>query len=459
MTPRFAIAHKVGAWWDAEAYFRRRAKAGKAFEMPIPGFGDVLFAATPADVREFLTIPASCFTPPMPNPIEPVVGQGSIILLDGPPHKRERATFLPALHGDRIRRYNDLMTRAVETEVEGWQQGDVVDARDAAQSITLQIIVRAVFGIEDDERCNDYVRVVKAMMRNYIAPFMFFPHLRRAPLGLGPWKRFRTHRIELDAMLAEQITRRRQTGTEGYDDVLAALLNDDKGAARSDDEVRQQLRTLLVSGHETSATTLAWALFHIHSDATVHRKLLDELADQPTPDQLQKLPYLNAVIAETLRLHPTVSIVVRQLKCPVTAWQSDHETGDVIGVALPALHADPDVWPDAARFDPERFITRRPTPAEYSPFGYGHRRCPGSAFAAMELAIALGTILTTAELKNLQDRLPRSIPRGVAAVPNRPIRLQVVRKIPHDQAESTKARGTSAEERSNSVQAANRVKV
>jgi cytochrome P450 len=399
--------------------------------MPIPGLGDVLFAARSKDVREFLAIPASAFTPPMPNPIEPVVGDGSIILLDGEAHKKERARFLPALHGERIRRYTDVMAQAAVDEIAGWYPGATVDARDAAQSITLQIIVRTVFGIDDEERCAEYVRVVKAMMRNYIAPLMFFPALRRAPFGLGPWRRFSARRIQLDAMLADQIALRRRTGTRAYDDVLSVLLSDEDGAQRGDDDVRQQLRTLLVSGHETSATTLAWALFHIHADDAVRRKLLDELADDPTPERLPKLPYLGAVISETLRLHPTVSIVVRQLKCPIDTWQTSRAPGDVIGVALPALHADPQVWPDPGRFDPDRFLTHRPSPAEYSPFGYGHRRCPGSAFAAMELAIVLGTILTHVEVR-LPDvkqtrKLPRSIPRGVAAVPSRPINLEVVR--------------------------------
>ena len=426
---RFRIGHKVAAWYDAEAYFRRRARVGSAFHMPIPGFGDVLFAAHPDDVREFLRIPAASFTPPMPNPIEPVVGAGSIILLSGQPHKNERARFLPALHGERIRRYTHVMARATDDVIATWRPGDTVDARDAAQTITLQIIVRAVFGITDDERCDEYVHVVKAMMRNYIAPFMFFPALRRAPLGFGPWKRFSKNRIRLDEMLSEQIAARRTTGTDGYDDVLSVLLADDKDGHRSDDEVQQQLRTLLVSGHETSATTLAWALFHIHADDTVRRKVLEELSDDPCPERMPKLPYLNAVISETLRMHPTVSIVVRQLTCPVDTWRTSRNAGDILGVALPALHADPQAWPDPGRFDPERFVVRKPPPAEYSPFGYGHRRCPGSAFAALELAIALGTILTKAELRLPQSRgsrLPRSIPRGVAAVPSRAINLEVV---------------------------------
>lgn len=432
-SPRFRLMHKIGAWYDAEAYFRRRAKCGRAFEVPIPGFGDVLFVAKPAHIREFLKIPVSAFTPPMPNPIEPVVGDGSIILLAGDRHKQERARFLPALHHDRVRRYTALMFESVLDEIGTWEPGMTIDCRDAAQSITLQIIVQAVFGIEDRDLRDRYVTVVKAMMRDYVAPFMFFPALRRAPFGLGPWRRFSSRRVELDAMLSEQISHRRRSGPDGRDDVLSVLMSDDDAVGRSDDVVRQQLRTLLVSGHETSATTLAWALYHVHADDKVRRALLDELADNPAPEQAPKLPYLSAVIAETLRLHPTVSIVVRQLTCPVTAWQTERATGDVIGVALPALHADPQLWPDPGAFDPERFLGRRRAPTEYSPFGYGHRRCPGSSFAAHELAIALGTILTNVELRiptgPRRPRLPRSIPRGVAAVPSRPITLEVVRKL------------------------------
>ncbi len=428
VSPRFKLVHRIGAWYDAEAYFRRRAKSGKAFGMPIPGLGEVLFAAHRHDVREFLTMPTSMFTPPMPNPIEPVVGRGSIILLDGAPHKRERARFLPALHGEAIRRHTDLMAGAVVREVDEWLPGDVIDARDAAQSITLQIIVRAVFGIDDDRLCREYVRVVKAMMRNYIAPFMFFPALRRAPLGLGPWQRFSRQRAALDTLLTEQIARRRAEGGGDRDDVLAVLLSDDEGG-RDDQEVLQQLRTLLVSGHETSATTLAWALHHIHNDEDIRSELLDELAAVTSLEALSKAPLLCAVINETLRLHPTVSIVVRQLTRPCRTFDIDRGAGDVIGVALPALHSDARVFCHPARFDPWRFIYKKPSPAEYSPFGYGHRRCPGAAFAAQELAIALGIILTTVELTPVGTRSARSTPRGGAAVPRHPIRLRVTRRL------------------------------
>ena len=428
---RFRVVQSMGAVLDSEAYFRRRARSGEPFGMQIPGLGEVLFASRSDHVREFVAIPPADLTPPLPNPIEPVVGAGSIILLDGEPHRRERARLLPALHGERIRRYAPAMAAATRDEIATWRPGSSIDARDAAQTITLEIIIRAIFGVTDKKRSVEFVRVVKSMMGAYVAPFMFFPALRRAPGGLGPWRRFTRRRRQLDDLLSEQIAARRTTGTAGHDDVLSVLLSEGDEGPRTDDEVRQQLRTLLVSGHETTATTLAWSLYHIHRDDLVRKHLLDELAGSGSVDRLAKLPYLGAVIAETLRLHPTVSIVVRQLKRPVTTWTRGH--GDVVGVALPALHSDPAVWPDPAHFSPERFLARKPTPFEYAPFGYGHRRCPGSAFANLELAVTLGAILTSVELRMPEQerrrKPPRSIPRGIAALPSRRITLDVVRRL------------------------------
>lgn len=430
---RWGVLRSLGALLDSERHFRRRARSGKPFGMQIPGLGEVLFASRSDHVREFLAIAPASTTPPLPNPIEPVVGTGSIILLDGEPHRRERARLLPALQGERIRRYAPAMAAATRDQIATWTPGSPIDARDAAQTITLEIIVRAIFGVTERDRSAEFVSVVKSMMGAYVAPLMFFPPLRRAPGGLGPWRRFTRRRGELDRLLSGQIAARRASDCSAHDDVLSVLLANDDDEPRTDDEVRQQLRTLLVSGHETTATTLAWALYHVHRDDLVRKRLLDELAADGSADRLPKLPYLNAVIAETLRLHPTVSIVVRRLKHPVTAWKNSRARGDVVGVALPALHSDPAVWPDPQHFSPDRFLARKPTPQEYSPFGYGHRRCPGAAFANLELAVILGTILTTVELRmSEQERRrkpPRSIPRGIAALPSRRITLEVVRRL------------------------------
>ncbi|MCW2687697.1 MAG: cytochrome [Mycobacterium sp.] len=428
--PRFGVLHALAAWRNPDAYFRYRARDSDHFAMALPGMGKVLFAGRPGGVREFLKVPAAEVAPPRPNPIEPVVGEGSLILISGEAHRRERARLLSALRSERVRTYAQTMAQAAQEEMAAWRPGSTVDVRDATQNITLRVIVRAIFGVEEKHRCDDYIRLIKAMMRSYVAPLMFIPALRRAPAGLGPWRRFSRLRRALDTMLSEEIQSRRGDGAGGHDDVLSALLVDHDCGQRDDDVVRQQLRTLLVAGHETTATTLAWAMYHVHHDDAVRRRLLDELADCPSPDVMWRLPYLSAVVSETLRLHPTVSIVVRQLKCPVARRKTARQRGDVLGVALPALHADPAVWQDPLRFDPERFLAGRPSPVEYSPYGYGHRRCVGSAFANVELSVVLGTILSCAELKmtsrQRRRKPPHSVPRGIAALPNRRITLQMI---------------------------------
>jgi cytochrome P450 len=424
--PRFPLLHALAALRNPDAYFRYRARRENPFAMFIPGLAEVHLAGRADAVREFLTLSSTATAPPTPNPIGPVVGEGSIILLSAEAHRRERARLLSALSAERVRGYAAGMAQAARDEIAQWRPGDEIDVRDIAQTITLRIIIRAVFGVEDQQRSDHYVRVIKSMMRSYISALMFVPALRRAPAGLGPWGRFVRRRAELDALLSEDISRWRAIGPGGCDNVLSALL---RGDDRGDEVVRQQLRTLLIAGHETSATTLTWALYHVHREDHVRRRLLADLATCPTREEIVKLPYLNAVISETLRMHPPVSIAVRQLTCPVTMWKRRRARGDVVGVALPAVHADPAVWPDPGRFSPSRFLDHRFGPAVFSPYGYGHRRCVGSTFANVELAVVMATILSHVDLQmspqERRRRPPRSVPRGIAAIPNRRIALQV----------------------------------
>ena len=187
---------------------------------------------------------------------------------------------------------------------------------------------------------------------------------------------------------------------------------------------------MLAAGHETSSTSLAWALYHIHRDESIRSRVIEELAGAATPGEIAALPYLGAVIQETLRMHPTVPIVLRRLTGPLTVAGVPRSAGDVVGIALPALHFNPDVWKDPDSFDPDRFLERKPSPFEYAPFGGGYRRCIGAAFAQPELAVAIGTILNTVELRaparEQRRKPPRAVPRGIATKPNREILLDVI---------------------------------
>jgi cytochrome P450 len=194
--------------------------------------------------------------------------------------------------------------------------------------------------------------------------------------------------------------------------------------------MHDRLRTLLAAGHETSASTLSWALYHIYRDHGVRERLVAELSGCATPVEMAALPYLNAVIRETLRMHPAVPIVLRRLAGSLIVDGVHCHEGYIVGLALYGLHFNPWIWSDADRFDPDRFIGKQMSPFEYAPFGGGHRRCIGAAFAGCELAISIGTIMKQLDLRmpksEANRKPPRSVACGIAVSPNREIALDVM---------------------------------
>jgi len=425
------IAGAVWAGIDPEGYFRRHASDTEPFLLRFPGLGDVLFVSTVDGARDILTAPTTLCLAPLPNPIEPVVGQNSLILLSGETHRRTRSILMPAFRGERVRSYVDLIADATKDEIRALQPGDQLVVRDVAQAITLDVVIRVVFGVTDRARRAEYAGVIRELMRSGTAPLMLVPWLRREIAGRGPWARLVGFRAQLDGLLSEQIEERRAGGEHGSD-VMELILTatDEDGNTLGDDALRDQLRTMLAAGHETSSTSLTWALDHIHRDESIRSRVIEELADASTPGEIAALPYLGAVIHETLRMHPTVPIVLRRLTGPLTVAGVPRAAGDVVGIALPALHFNPDVWNDPDSFDPDRFLQTKPSPFEYAPFGGGYRRCIGAAFAHHEVAVAIGTILNTVELRmprsEQRRKPPRAVPRGIATKPNREILLDVI---------------------------------
>jgi cytochrome P450 family 110 len=426
-----AIARAAWAGIDPEGFFRRHSSDTEPFLLKLPGLGEALFVSTVDGARDILTAPGTLCRAPLPNPIEPVVGQNSLILLSGDAHRRTRSILMPAFRGERMRSYVDLIADATNDEIAALQPGDQLVVRDAAQAITLDVVIRVVFGVTDPARRAEYARVTKELMRSGSAPLMLVPWLRREIAGRGPWAQLVGFRAQLDRLLSEQIEERRAMGEHGSD-VMELILtaSDEDGNTLGDDALRDQLRTMLAAGHETSSTSLAWALYHTHRDESIRSRLVEELAHAATPQEIAALPYLGAVIQETLRMHPTVPIVLRRLTGPLTVAGVPRSAGDVVGIALPALHFNPDVWKDPDSFEPDRFLHGKPSPFEYAPFGGGYRRCIGAAFAQNELAVAIGTILNTVELRaparERRRKPPRAVPRGIATKPSREVLLDVI---------------------------------
>jgi cytochrome P450 len=426
-----AIAGAAWAGIDPQGFFRRHSSDTEPFLLKIPGLGEALFVSTVDGARDILTAPGTLCGAPLPNPIEPVVGRNSLILLSGEAHRRTRSILMPAFRGERMHSYVDLIADATNDQIATLRPGDQFAVREVAQAIALDVVIRVVFGVTDRARRAQYARVTKELMRSGSGPLMLVPWLRREIAGRGPWARLVAFRAQLDRLLSEQIEERRGMGEHGSD-VMELILTatDEDGNTLGDDALRDQLRTMLAAGHETSATSMAWALYHIHRDEGVRSRLVEELAHVATPGEVAALPYLGAVIQETLRMHPTVPIVLRRLTGPLTVAGVPRSAGDVVGIALLALHFNPNVWKNPDSFDPDRFLDRRPSPFEYAPFGGGYRRCIGAAFAHNELAVAIGTILNTVELRapagEQRRKPPRAVPRGIATKPSREILLEVI---------------------------------
>lgn len=416
---------------DPDGFMRRRAGDPGPFTLIFPGMGPVHFVASVDAAREILTTPREALCAPTPNPIEPIIGPESVILTSGAVHRRQRTRLSPAFHGAQMRRRAEGMASAVTDEISPWRAGDYVALHTTAQSITLRIIIQVVLGVAAGPACEAYADVVSALMNANTAPLMLLPILRKNFAGLGPWTRLVRLRSQFDSLLSDQIRSGPQCPVTGRGPILTELLtaSDNDEVQFSEDELQQQLRTLVIAGHDTTAAALAWALYHIHREPGVWEQLTAELCADPPAEQLVKLPYLSAVIAETLRMHPAVPIVLRKLVAPRTISGVQRSAGDIVGIAVPALHFNPELFPDPYQFRPERFLARNPTPFEYMPFGGGYRRCLGATFAMYELAVVIGTMMRKVVLimpdRELRRKPPRSVPRGIATVPRRDVKLLV----------------------------------
>ena len=421
---------------DPDRYLRwRRERDGDPFEVRFPGFAPILFTGHPEGARDIFRAPVDLSEPPTPNPIAPLVGEASLILISGERHRRERKLLTPPFHGERMRAYGEIIRDSTVDEIRNWVPGRTVDSRAASRAITLRVMLEAVFGLSGDDRPAEYTRVVGDFLAAYTGPLMMVPLLRRGLFGHAPWDRFLRARKEFDALLTEDIERRRAGPENGREDILSMLLaaTYEDGSQIDDRELREELRTLLVAGHETTATAVCWALFELHRHPEALERLIAtvrELGPSATPAQLARLPYLDAVCNETLRLHPPVPIVLRRLTGPWHVRGVPVAEGTTVGIALPLLHSHPDVWQRPEEFDPDRFLDRRYSPFEFAPFGGAHRRCIGFALAEYEMRIVLATILPRVRLA-LPERYrrrppPASVPHNIATGPHRPIMFEVL---------------------------------
>ena len=429
---RPALVEALSLALDPEGYFDRAQKdRGDPFVVRLPSVGEVLVTGHPEGAREVFSSPQDAFEPLRENPVEPLLGRRSLILLAGERHRAERRLMTPPFHGERMRAYGAIIRDRTLQEIGTWRRDRDVVVQAAMRRITLDVILRAVLGIEGEDRSHRFRVAVGAMLEAYTPPLLVVPALRRSLGPLTPWSRFVRARDAVCDLFADEIAARRRAGTEGREDILSLLMDarDESGAGLTDGELVDELRTLIVGGHDTTTTALVWALFHAHRSPAALASLRDELAPHgtdPAPEVLAQLPYLGAVCSEALRMHPVVPIVPRRALKGFSLRGLPITPGENVAVAITLLHHHPEIWPEPSRFAPERFLSRKYTPFEYAPFGGGVRRCIGAAFGAYQMRIVLGTVLASARFAMHPGPAPRRVLMNITMGPRSEVRLRPI---------------------------------
>jgi cytochrome P450 family 110 len=375
---------------------------------------------------------------------EPFLGTQSVIGLSGERHRRMRQLMMPPLHGERMRSYGQLISDITREVTRDWTVGASFSVRRFMQTISMRVILRAVFGSEEGARYKELERLVGSMLDKMSYPvsvcLLYFPGLRRDLGPLSPWGRFVREREQIDRLIYEEIRLRRNQPDGSGSDILSLLIStrDESGEALTDVELRDELMTLLIAGHETTATALTWALYWVCKYPSVHEALLVELDacdDLVDHGHLSRLSYLNAVCCETLRIYPVGMLTFPRITgSNVELMGYSLEPGTVVIGSIYLTHHREEIYPEPDRFSPERFLERRYSPFEYLPFGGGARRCMGMALAQFEMKIVVASILSRFNLALSGPDNVRPVRRGLTAGSS-PVRLVVKgdRHIKRDQ--------------------------
>jgi cytochrome P450 family 135 len=393
---------------------------GDIFTVRFPFFGRIVYVARPDLVKAVFTGSPADFHAGEANAtvLEPALGPNSVLTLDDEPHLRQRKLLLPPFHGERVERYGELIIEMTRREMESWPVGGPFAMRPHTQRITLAVIMRAVFGVHDEARLERFERLIEEFARR-VGVITSFPLLRRN-LGPGsPWPSFLRSRAALDEFIYEEIRlRRAEPGHEERDDVLSLLMGarDEDGEPMSDQELRDEMVTVLGAGHETTATGLAWAVERLVRNPAALAKLRDSLA---AGDE----EYLNATVKETLRARPVIVDVARKLKAPATIGGYELPAGQFVLPAIAALHYRADLFPGPEQFRPERFLEGKADNYAWIPFGGGIRRCIGAAFAEYEMRTILREFVERAELRPVTQEPERVKVRNITLAPAKGTRV------------------------------------
>jgi cytochrome P450 family 110 len=412
---------------------------GDIFNLNLMGLPPFTVVSNPQGIEEILSVDAKKFDVGCTNNLAAsLLGDNSLVLLDGEPHRRQRKLMMPPFHGEKVKSYAQTICQITDKVTSRWQEKQILIAQKAMQDITLETILHVVFGLSEGERYQQIkpplIELLDATGSPLKASVIFLPFLQQDLGKWSPWGKVVRRKRKIYELLQKEIEERRANPESSGNDVLSLMISarDEQGDGLSDIELKDQMMTLLVAGHETTATALSWSLYWIHKLPEVKQKLLAELDSLDTdadPLTISRLPYLTAVCNETLRIYPVAFIAfLRFAKSPIEVMGHQFEPEKMLAPAIYLTHHREDLYPEPKQFKPERFLERQYSTYEFLPFGGGNRRCIGYALALLEMKLILAKILTEWDLSLISDRTILPKRRGATIAPDNGVPLILNRK-------------------------------
>ena len=400
---------------------------GECFTMRWLNTPPMAFFSDPAAIKQIFTAsPEHALAGRANVVLKPILGENSILLLDGARHKRERKLLMPPFHGERMRLYGDIMREIADRSIDTWPIEQPFPIHERMQAITLDIILRTVFGVDE----GSLLQKLRSLLIEFLRLVGSSPLLliRWLQINLGPltsWQRVGKLSREIDTVLYEQIAQRKAAAQNGRTDIMAMLVEarDEDGRPMSDQELRDEMITMLLAGHETTATSLSWVVHRLLQNPAVLEKVRAErqrvIGDGPIQaEHIPELEYLDATIKETARLNPIVPAVVRYLEQPTQIGAYEIPADCVAAPCIYLTHRRPESWPEPETFNPDRFVGKRIDPYTFFPFGGGVRHCLGAAFATYEMKIVLAQILSRVSLRPVPGHTVRVVRRSIMFAPS-----------------------------------------
>ena len=397
---------------------------GDWFTVRVPGVSPFVFTSEPGAIREiFLGDTKVLHAGKANRPLGAFMGERSVLFLDGDAHLHDRRIVLSAFNGERMRAYGPIMRSIAREAIARWPVGQHFAVYPSMRSITFDVIMRAAFGLDESAESTRLRDLITRLFALYSGRFGSLFQLPALQIDLGrwsPWGRVVRLNREMEAELFAEFARRRASSNGKREDILSMLLaaRDDKGQSLSDAVLRDEMMTLLLAGHETTAASLAWAMHQLAQHPEAARAARDELSHLPDEADSASMHYLDAIVNETMRLCPVVPNIGRELQAPLKIGGRELPKGVVIAPSIYLVHRRADLWPDPERFDPARFIDARPNPYAFFPFGGGPRRCLGAAFATYQMKIVLAEVLRRFDLAPVAGYVLRPTRVSIAIGPS-----------------------------------------